>query len=506
MTLERLTEAGTLHGIAPPVQRNLKLIPYALGQSRRPPTAAGDTEDDLEAGIDLKMGITQSLTLDATYNTDFAQVEVDEEQVNLDRFNLFFPEKRPFFLENAGLFSVGAPGQIDLFFSRRIGLSPDGTPLPIDGGLRLSGKAGRTNVGFLAMETDSTADFQGNRYGVARVNREFRNRSSIGGIVVTREGTGPLAPDGDENQTYGIDFSWGIGTAHTITGFAAQTDTPELHGDDHAFQLNYGHTSPNWRASGGVTEVAEDFNPEVGFLSRSEYRRLSAFLMRMIRPKELLGFHEIRPHVSYNGYWDFDDFQETEFLHVDTHWEWRNGYQVATGVNFTHEGVKSPFEISRGVVVEEGEYSHDEVELAFNTNQGAPYSFDTRLVVGGFFGGDRVSSSNTVRARWGEALTSELTWSHNNVNLPLGDFDVNLGRLRVSYSLTPRILLQTLMQYNDRTDTTSVNLRFSWLRDANTGLFVVYNEVDEFGMRELFARSDRSLVVKYSKLIDVFRR
>ena len=506
MSLERLTEAGQLTDMAAPAQRNLKLIPYVLGEATRPGDESLESSEDLEVGLDLKVGITQSLTLDATYNTDFAQVEVDEQQVNLDRFNLFFPEKRPFFLENAGLFSVGSSGEVDLFFSRRIGLSSGGTQLPIDGGLRLSGKVGKTNLGFLAMQTDEEDGFQANRYGVARVNREFRNRSSVGGIFVTREGTGSLAASDDENQTLGLDFSWGIGTAHTVSGFVAQTDTPGRDGDDHAFKLGYSHASPKWRAFIEGTEVAEDFNPEVGFLARTEFRKAAGFIMRPIRFQNAGSLHELRPHISYTGFWDLDDFQETQFVHVDNHTEWRNGYELHTGMNFTKEGVREAFEISPGVVVPPGEYSHDEAQVVFITNQGSPYSYSNRVVVGGFFGGDRVSVNNTVRARWGEALTSELTWSYNNVNLPVGDFDVNLGRLRVSYSLTPRVLLQTLLQYNDRTDQTSVNLRFSWLRDANTGLFVVYNEIDEFGMRQLIDRPDRRLIIKYSHLFDVFRR
>lgn len=506
MSLVLLTRAGILEGVVAPSRRDFKVIPYVLGVSREPSDLAAERDEDFEAGVDFKVGVTQSLTLDATYNTDFAQVEVDEQQVNLDRFNLFFPEKRPFFLENAGLFSVGSSGEVDLFFSRRIGLGPGGVPLPIDGGLRLSGKAGRTNLGFLAMQTEAGSESQGNRYGVARVNREFANRSKLGAIVVSREGHGRLAPEDDENQTYGLDFAWGIGDTKTLSGYLARTDTPGLDGDDHAFQLNFSHSSARWRSFIEGSEVARNFNPEVGFLSRTEYRKASGFLMRTIRPKQLAGLQELRPHISYTGYWDFDDFQQTEFLHVDNHWEWRNAYEVHTGMNFTREGVKTPFEISPGVTVPVGEYSHDEVQLVFITNQGAPLSYSNRVVIGGFFGGDRVSANNTVRARWGEALTSELTWSHNNVNLPFGDFDVNLGRLRVSYSVTPRMLVQTLLQYNDRSDQTSVNLRFSWLRDANTGLFVVYNEIDEFGGRELLERADRSLIVKYTYLFDLFKR
>jgi len=153
--LYRISEAGTLHGVAPPTQRNLQITPYALGKARRGGELDG-TEKDSEFGFDVKYSITPSLTLDGTYNTDFAQVEVDEQQINLDRFNLFFPEKRPFFLENAGLFSVGNPREVEMFFSRRIGISDDGDILPVEGGARLSGKVGdSTNIGLLYMATEA---------------------------------------------------------------------------------------------------------------------------------------------------------------------------------------------------------------------------------------------------------------------------------------------------------------------------------------------------------------
>ncbi len=511
MSIDRLTEAGTISGLEVPPQRNLQLIPYALGTVRQDPAEARGESDDAEVGIDAKWGITPSLTLDATINTDFAQVEVDEQQVNLDRFNLFFPEKRPFFLENAGLFAVGSSGEVDLFFSRRIGLGPAGQQIPIAGGLRLSGRVGRTSVGVLGMRTDSlrakgdNAAVQANAFGVARVSRDLPNRSNIGVIAISRDGSGSFSPAGDSNRTYGLDFQAGIGEYHTLRGFVAQTDTPGLDGDDHAFQLNYSHASPKWRGFLDYTETGDAFNPEVGFLSRSAFHKGSGFVMRTIRPKDRWGLQELRPHVSYTGYWDYlDDEQESEFIHVDNHWEWRSGMEIHTGINFTYEGVRETFEIAPDVFVPAGEYSHDEAQIVFFTNQGAPYSYSNRITIGGFFGGDRVSMSNTVALRWGEQLTSQLTWRHDNVNLPLGDFEINLGRARVSFAITPRMLVQTLVQYNDVTDAISTNLRFSWLQGANTGLFVVYNEIDEFGRGRQFLRPDRSLIIKYSHLIDVF--
>jgi hypothetical protein len=146
--LMRVSMAGTLTGLDLPVQRNLKLVPYALDEGRQRAQSGPETKYFGDAGLDAKYSVTPNLTLDATVNTDFAQVEVDEQQINLDRFNLFFPEKRPFFLENAGLFSVGTPGEVEVFFSRRIGIAQDGQEIPIYGGARLSGRAGPVNVGL----------------------------------------------------------------------------------------------------------------------------------------------------------------------------------------------------------------------------------------------------------------------------------------------------------------------------------------------------------------------
>ncbi len=510
--LDRLTDAGSLQGVEPPPQRNLKLIPYAIGSSREPPTAGSGNESDTDLGVDLKYSVTPSLTLDLTYNTDFAQVEVDEQQVNLDRFNLFFPEKRPFFLENAGLFTVGArsggsraSARVDLFFSRRIGIGPDGELIPIDYGGRLSGKTGRFNVGLLHMQTASVGGLHGNSYAVARVNRELGERSSVGGILVSREGAGSLAPANDTNRTWAVDGKWGVGAHHTIEAWAARTDTPELHGGDSAMLVSYNLGKPKWRGSFSAAEAHANFNPEVGFMSRTEFRNISAFGMRTVRPKNLAGFHEIRPHASYSGIWDFDDYKESQYIHLDTHWEWRNGFEIHTGVNLTEEGVKEEFEIADGFPVRPGTYSHDELQTVFQTNQAKPLSVYVRNITGGFFGGDRSSTSFTLLARRGERLTSGLTWNHNDVDIASGSFEINLGRLRVSYAITPRMLVQALAQYNDQSDNVSTNLRFSWLQDANTGLFVVYNEVDELGARILHDRPDRTVIVKYSRLLDVLR-
>ncbi|MGB5352711.1 MAG: DUF5916 domain-containing protein [Woeseia sp.] len=503
----RVSEAGSVSGLAPPSQRNLKITPYVLAKTARGGTLSG-TETDQEFGFDIKYSLTPSLTLDATYNTDFAQVEADEQQVNLDRFSLFFPEKRPFFLENADLFSVGNSEEVELFFSRRIGVGPGGIPIPIDGGLRLSGKiGGSTNVGLLHMADEGVTGLApANDYTVARVSQELANRSSVGFLLVNRDGDGSILGSSadDQNQTYAVDGRWGVGDNLLFEAWAARTDTPGVSGRDTAFAIKGDYSSATWSSRLNYAEVRENFNPEVGFLARTAYRRAEGFAMRRIRPDNLWGLLEIRPHVSYRGFWDFDGFQETGFLHMDSHWEFKTGTEIHTGVNVTKSGVKQPFNIIDGVTVQPGTYDHAEAQVVFFTDQSAPFSINTRLTVGGRFGGDRVSFAPTLRYRIGERFSSELSVDYNDFDLPVanGNFTVSLTRLRLSYSFTPKMLLQTLVQYNDASNVVATNLRFSWLQAANSGLFLVYNEVDDrdFGAPP----SGREFILKYSRIFDVF--
>jgi len=505
--LYRVSEAGSIEGIGTPPQRNLQITPYVLAKTRE----GGDlpnSESNEEVGLDLKYSITPSLTLDATLNTDFAQVEVDDQQVNLDRFSLFFPEKRPFFLENAGQFTVGNPREVELFFSRRIGIE-DGTQVPIIGGARLSGKIGATtNVGFLYMASDDVTGISSqNDFIVARVNQELANRSSIGFLIVDRHGDGSLLDNGsdDQNQTYAVDGRWGIGDNLLLQGWAAKTETPGLIGKDDAFSIKGDYNNADWSAGLGYTELGGDFNPEVGFLSRDGYRKVDGRILRRIRPDNLWNLFEIRPHISYRGFWDFDGFQETGFIHIDSHWEFNTSREIHTGVNIKTDGVKEEFEIIPGVTIPVGTYDESELQLIFIGNQSKPLNFGLRTTFGGIFGGDRISLSPTVRYRIGEKFTSELAYNYNDVDIPVqgGDFTANLARLRLSYSFTPKILLQLLTQYNEVDDQISTNLRFSWLQSANTGLYLVYNEIDERGLGA--PPRGREFIIKFSHIFDVLR-
>ncbi len=190
---------------------------------------------------------------------------------------------------------------------------------------------------------------------------------------------------------------------------------------------------------------------------------------------------------------------------MDSHWVWPSGLEFHTAYNITRDGIKEPFEIIDDVIVQPDTYDHSEVALVFLTNQSAPLSLDINATVGGKFGGDRASISPTINYRIGEKFNSSLSVNYNDFDLPVpgGDFTVILTRLKLSYSFTPKILVQALLQYNDNDEIFGTNLRFSWLKSANSGLFVVYNEVDESGIGAL--PRGRELIIKYSYIFDVFR-
>lgn len=498
--LKRLSLEGTLTGLNLNPPKNLKLIPYALGRvSRDFSETPSETKLEPEVGADIKYSITPSVTLDLTYNTDFAQVEVDQQQVNLDRFNLFFPEKRPFFLENAGQFTVGATGEVDLFFSRRIGIGPEGEVVPIIGGARVSGKVNNTNIGFLNMFTDDrpTLGIEKNNFTVARVNHQIGQRSSIGGIVVNKQS---LDTADHYNRTFALDGKWGLGKKATISGYYARTNTPGVELSEQSFKVLGSYEWNGYRGALGYSEVGEGFNPEVGFLMRSAYRKPEVALLKQIRMNGKFGLMEWRPHFSYRSYWNYDNFQETSYLHVDHHWVWLNGLEIHTGINFTTEGVVAPFEPSEGIVVPAGTYNHKEAQLVFITNPSKPLYVNLRSIMGGSFGGRRYLNTGIFGLRLGDRFNTEVNLAFNDVRLPSGDFLAKIFGHRITYAFTPRINLQSYIQYNSEADLWLLNIRFSLLEQANTGLFLVYNDVYRSGNV-----LNRGLTLKYTHVFDLLK-
>ena len=513
--LYRVSMAGQLTGVLAPVglSKNLQITPYVTGElmkrdadPRDAPLAVGTW------GGDLKYSVTSGLTFDATYNTDFAQVEVDNQQINLDRFNLFFPEKRSFFLENAGLFTVNNAGpasgrnfgQTELFFSRRIGISDTGGQIPIVAGARLSGKmTNSTTVGFLNMQTESLNGIaSANNFSVARMRRELPNRSSIGGLFVNRQATGAQARPNDYNRSYAVDGRWGIGQNGTVQGFVGRTQTPGLTGRDHAMNFSGTYDSEVWRVITSYQENGEDFNPEVGFIRRRNgFRKYDFGLNNTSRPDGFLGFQELRPHMSFTRFWNFDGMMETTYIHNHFQGEFLDSSSAGVAYDIRQEQVFESFEIS-GIPVLPGRYDFNETDWSFRYNRSAPVSFGLSVAHGDFFGGTLVTLRPTVRARYGETLNMSVSYSRNDIDLPLGSTITNLTSIQAAYNFSPRVFAQTLVQHNDSADLWSVNFRFGWLQDANTGLFLVYNETEGIG-DVIPSGAGRSFILKYSYLFDV---
>ena len=505
-TMTRLVSAGTINNVNVPISRNIKIMPYVLGQNNKVKDNEITQSNKSDFGLDAKVSVGSSMNLDLTYNTDFAQVEADEQQINLDRFSLFFPEKRSFFLENAGLFSVGSGGgyfgpDIEMFFSRRIGVGSGGAPVPIIGGGRLTGTLSGMKLGILSMQTDKVKDVtDGNQYSVLRLKKELPNRTHFGGMYTALNHLGENAY---VNKSYALDAQLGIGELSKIIAFAGFTDTPELNKDkSYAFRLEAARDTKSISTVTSYTEVGADFNPEMGYLKRESYRKWSGRIFTRFRPENKYGILELRPHINFDGYWKLDGRQESGRWHIDNHWEFRSGFEIHTGVNLVYEGVFAPFEISPGDTVLANEYNDKEIQLMIMTNDAKPLSFSAMTRIGGFFGGDRVSSNPTIRLRYKDQFTSEFSLNYNKVELPDGKFETKLIRSRLTYAFSPKIYIQSLLQYNNQSDEWSMNWRFIWQQSAATGLYLVYNQIQDYDGIPIH-NSTKSFALKYSYLFDV---
>ena len=503
--IKRVSLAGKMSGISLKKPGNLKFLPYGLTQFTNN-SIDNNTSSNVELGADLKYSITPSLTLDLTYNTDFAQAEVDNQQVNLDRFNLFYPEKRSFFLENAGQFSVGSPGEIDLFFSRKIGISDNGSVVPIIGGGRLSGKVGSTNIGLLSMVTDEiqSMDINKNNYYVARVNHNINNsRSSIGAALIGKSVLGDVGSDSNHyNRIFAIDGVWGIGKKAKISGFLSKSSSPNIDSEDHAFKLSANYDWNRWNILAALSEVGEGFNPEVGYLERGSFTKPEFLILRTIRVSEESKLLEHRPHISGRYYFDPEGNIVTTYTHIDTHWVWKSGLEIHTGYNVRKEWVSEDFSISN-LLINSGEYNNSEFQLVFMTNKNQKVSLSTRSTFGGYFGGSKVSNNATLNVRYGDRFSSSLSINSNNIKLDYDKLNALISGLRLTYSFNPRMFIQSLIQYNNVSNLISVNARFGLLNDANTGLFVVFNLLkDADPLDEL---DSQQITLKYTHSFDLIK-
>ncbi len=514
-TFYRLTEAGVLSGVEPPLRRVMTVTPYALGAVQRIPSIAPDAQGSFEVGADAKFGITQSLSLDLTVNTDFAQVDVDDQQVDLTRFSLFFPEKRTFFLENAGLFTVGltslpgrTSGSTQIFHSRRIGVA-GGQQVPITWGGRLSGRAAGLDVGLLHMRTGGQDGLQpATDWTVARLARELPNRSRVGAIVTSRLASGR---SNDYNRAYAVDARIGVGEEWTFTGVAGLTDSPGVTDSESLYSLLGEYRTLNWYVRSYYDRIGENFDPETGFIPYSGYQEGAFRLERFFRPRSEW-LREIRVHTRQILTYDLAGFKEGQVAHLHTNFVWENGTNLNPALNWVVEGLKVPFRIpGTDIVVPAGTYSGWTSAVNGVTTPTAPVSFTGRVDAGTFLSGNRVAMSGGVLVRRGASLSGEFNITHNRLRLPQGDFDTTLTRFGLRYAFSPEIFVQSQIQYSDQTGVWLGNLRFGWLNTAGTGLFLVYNDrqlMDVSGVSGLWPRdalrpAERTFVVKYTRQFDL---
>ena len=505
-SVQQSSMAATLVGVeAPAGSRNLDVKPYATTSLA---SDAGGSDLDGDIGLDAKYGLAQSLSADLTFNTDFAQVEADEAQVNLTRFSLFFPEKREFFLENQGTFSFGGlatTGQNAgtdapiLFYSRRIGLD-QGRAVPIQAGGRVTGRVGRYSLGLLNIQTgDAPASSSGAaNFSVARVKRDILRRSSVGLLLTGRSAAQSGA---GTNAAVGVDGTFGFFNNLAINTYWAATRTRDLSGDDTSYRAQLDYNGDRYGAQLEHLVVGEHFNPEVGFLRRDDIRRTFGQVRFSPRPASI----ESVRRFSWTG---SIAYVENTAGRLDTREhgaefaiEFQNSDRFSLAYQGTYEFLPRPFEIASGVTLPIGGYNADVVRVGWNLGQQRVVSANLLAEHGTFYSGTRTAlSASRGRVNLGPQLALEPTYTVNWVELSEGSFTTHLAGSRVTYTMTPRMFVSSLVQYSSENDAVGANVRLRWEYRPGSELFVVYNEERDTGPRAVPSRSTRALVVKINRL------
>ena len=518
----RISAAATLVGLElPPASRNIELKPYGIARSTtdRLATPQVNNKGEADFGIDAKYGITANLTADLTYNTDFAQVEVDEQQVNLTRFSLQLPEKREFFLENRGIFSFATfptTGSSSantsssaststtpvLFYSRRIGLN-NGRVIPIDVGGRMTGKVGKTSVGLLNIETadESLSKTPRTNFTVVRVKRDVLKRSAIGAMATNRSAS--VAPAGGSNQAYGVDGVFNFFSNLTVGGYYARTKTTSLHGDEASYQAHVDYSPDKYGFQFEHVKVGDAFNPEGGFLRRKNFDRTYGELRYSPRPKRIKGIRQVTyladiEYIEGGTSGRMETRNQTGKVNIER----ENSDQFSVTAGSEYEFLPAPFLVARGVSIPVGGYSFTSATAQYAFGQQRRVSGTVALQAGQFYNGTitalTVSSARvSVLTRW----SVEPSVSVNKVQLPAGDFTTTVLRTRSDFGFSPQMFASALLQYSSNDQVFSSNLRFRWEYRPGSELFVVYTDERDTVPPGFPALKNRAFVVKINKLI-----
>ena len=498
------SSAATLVGLeTPPRSLHLEVKPYAISGVRTDRTAAVPVSNDVtgDAGVDVKYGLTEGLIADFTYNTDFAQVEDDEQRINLTRFNLFFPEKREFFLEGRGIFDFGGRGGPSpiLFFSRRIGLNR-GRVVPVEAGGRLTGKVGPYSIGLLNVQTDDkpVSGARATNFSVMRVKRDVLRRSSIGAILTRRSVT--TVGDGS-NDVYGVDGTFAFFDNLRINTYLARTRTPGLSGDDTSYRAQLNYNGDRYGVILNRLAVGDNFNPEVGFLRRDDFRHNFALLRFSPRPRDIAAVRQFTWEASYQYLTDGTGRLETRSVQGQFRTEFENSDGLSIGYDRRYEFVERSFPIAGGMTIPVGGYSFQNVSVRYRLGQQRRISGGLSYERGSFFGGEKSEISLFGgRVEMTPQITLEPSFSFNWIDLPQGTFTTQVVRTRAIYALTPRMFFAGLVQYNSSSDSLSSNLRLRWEYQPGSELFVVYSEGRDTEVRSFPGLENRVFVVKFNRL------
>lgn len=524
-TITRVSRAGVLEGMQE-LNRgmDLRVTPFvtAGGSST---LASGEQSNDWQqdVGLDMKYGLSSGLNLDLTVNTDFAQAEVDDEQVNLTRFALFFPEKRDFFLENSGKFRVGSANPFnryaELFFSRRIGLTESGDNVPIIGGARLTGKVGRNDLAVMTVQTDEAMGTAAENFAVAKFSRNW-GRSRVGALVINKtdiDAFGDLANDTSYfNRTYAIDASIAPHPNFTIQGFVAATETSGLNvpvddpntsiREDEGWggmgtYINAQWLDADWKIYGEYGDFENDFNPEAGFLPRNGIRTSKWHIERSPRP-DFWGIRVLSPMVNYIYTTDQTGLRLADRWHYMLGVRFDNGAYLNLWWNDIFDRVDREFSLN-DAVIPAGDYDFNEYRISFDSSPSRRFYYGLMLSPQQFYGGDRFDTQGKIGARLTDRLATEASWTRNDVDLPSGDFEVDLASVRVDFSISPAMAIRSITQYNSLSEQLSTSARFRWTYRPGSDVFVAYDELrrDPTDPLSTFMFRDRRLIVKATFLL-----
>ena len=509
--------AATLVGVEAPARgATLEIKPYAIADltSDRTVTPHVANAPGGDAGLDLKYGVTQNLVADLTLNTDFAQVEADEQQVNLTRFSLFFPEKREFFLENQGVFAFGGGGTGPfgagndtpvLFYSRRIGLNEQ-REVPMQAGGRLTGRVGRFTLGAMNVRTgdEQTTGALATNFSVLRIKRDLFRKSSVGAIFTGRS-VSTLGPGSSE--TYGVDGGFAFHDTLNIQTYWARTATPGSGGDDVSYRAQLDYRGDRYGAQIEHLAVGEDFRPEVGFLRRENFERSFGSFRFSPRPHSITAIRRLIWEGRFDYYTSRAGVVETRLAQGLFTIELENADEFNVEYTRSYEFLHEPFDIAGDVAIPAGGYRFQDARAAYRFGRQRVFSGLLAVQHGSFYGGEKTTVEiglgggfRTGRLELTPQLAIEPGLSYNRVELPRGRFTTGLVTTRTTWTVTPLMFVSALVQYNSANSSLGANVRFRWEYQPGSELFVVYNEQRDTLAPRFPELQNRSFVIKINRL------